>query len=122
MNRSKFENLTAWLFTITTIAAIFWISVSYMMGVYALKVLDSTELLIELSREAMVTILGVNLMKVVMNLFEHNNGGIFGTSIPVVKDTIKEDDADERTRVGMTHSDRKEDDADGFEPDNDPDC
>lgn len=121
MNKKLFEGLTAWLFTISVIAAIAWISISYLMGVYALKELENTDLLVELSKEAMITILGVNLMKMISNLFEHNNGWIFGTSIPVVKDTTKEDTADERTRVGIAYSDRKEDDVDGFESDNDSD-
>lgn len=108
MNRKRFESLTAWLFTVSVIAAITWISISYLMGVYALKELGNTDLLVELSKEAMVTILGVNLMKMISNLFEHNNGGIFGTSVPTVRDMI---DAGY-----FKENDREEDEADGFEP------
>lgn len=34
----------------------------------------------ELSREAVRTILGVGFLKVVENIFEHNNGKLFGQS------------------------------------------
>lgn len=111
MNKKRFESLTAWLFTITVIAAIGWISISYLMGIYALKELGNTDLLVELSKEAMITVLGVNLMKVIGNLFEHNNGGIFGTSVPTIRDMI---DAGY-----FKENDREEDEADGFESGND---
>lgn len=111
MNKKRFESLTAWLFTITVIAAIGWISISYLMGIYALKELGNTDLLVELSKEAMITVLGVNLMKVISNLFEHNNGGIFGTSVPTIRDM---------TDAGyFKENDGEEDEADGFESGND---
>jgi len=86
MSRKGFESLTAWLFTVSVVAAIGWITISYLMGIYALKAFGNTDLLTELSKEAMITILGVNLMKMITNLFEHNNGGIFGTSVPSIHD------------------------------------
>ena len=33
-----------------------------------------------LSQQAITTILGVNALKVVENIFEHNSGGLFGKS------------------------------------------
>lgn len=36
--------------------------------------------MVELSQQAISTILGVNVLKVVENIFEHNSGGIFGAS------------------------------------------
>lgn len=114
MNKKRFESLTAWLFTISVVAAIGWISISYLMGIYALKELGNTDLLVELSKEAMVTILGVNLMKMISNLFEHNNGGIFGTSVPTIRDMI---DAGY-----FKENDGEEDEADGFRSGDEVDC
>ena len=34
--------------------------------------------LAELSRQAVTTILGVNILKVAENIFEHNDGPVFG--------------------------------------------
>ena len=34
----------------------------------------------ELSEQAIETILGVNVLKVVGNIFEHNDSAVFGTS------------------------------------------
>jgi hypothetical protein len=33
---------------------------------------------VELSQQAITTILGVNVLKVVENIFEHNDGPVFG--------------------------------------------
>ena len=55
-----------------------WVSASYGIAVYATVRLGQPFPVAELSQQAITTILGVNALKVVENIFEHNNGGLFG--------------------------------------------
>ena len=45
-----------------------------------------------LSRPAIDTILGVTALKVVENIFEHNNGAVFGSSAPPASRTDADGD------------------------------
>ena len=56
--RVSAHSVTRILFVTTQIAALGWVSVSYLIAVYS--------------------ILGVNVLKVVENIFEHNDGPVFG--------------------------------------------
>lgn len=75
------KSVTRILFITTQIAAMGWVSVSYLIALYATVRLGQPFPVVELSQQAITTILGVNVLKVVENVFEHNDGGIFGTSI-----------------------------------------
>lgn len=75
------KSVTRLLFITTQIAALGWVSVSYLIALYATVRLGQPFPIVELSQQAITTILGVNVLKVVENVFEHNDGGIFGTSI-----------------------------------------
>lgn len=75
------KSVTRILFITTQIAALGWVSVSYLIALYATVRLGQPFPVVELSQQAITTILGVNVLKVVENVFEHNDGGIFGTSI-----------------------------------------
>lgn len=75
------KSVTRLLFITTQIAALGWVSVSYLIALYATVRLGQPFPVVELSQQAITTILGVNVLKVVENVFEHNDGGIFGTSI-----------------------------------------
>lgn len=75
------KSVTRLLFITTQIAALGWVSVSYLIALYATVRLGQPFPVVELSQHAITTILGVNVLKVVENVFEHNDGGIFGTSI-----------------------------------------
>lgn len=75
------KSVTRILFITTQIAALVWVSVSYLIALYATVRLGQPFPVVELSQQAITTILGVNVLKVVENVFEHNDGGIFGTSI-----------------------------------------
>ncbi len=77
---SKRKSVTRVLFYTTQIAALGWISISYLIAVYATVKLGQVFPVVELSGQAMGSILGVCVAKVVANLFEHNDGGLFGTS------------------------------------------
>ena len=73
---TKMRSVTRLLFVTTQVAALGWVSVSYIIAFYATVRLGVTDL----SGQAVTVILGVNIAKVVENIFEHNSGGIFGTS------------------------------------------
>ena len=70
--------MTKFLFAATQLAALGWVSVSYLIAVYATVRLAQPFPVVELSQQAITTILGVNVLKVVENIFEHNDGPIFG--------------------------------------------
>lgn len=73
-------SVTRLLFITTQLAALVWVSVSYLIAIYATVKLGQPFPVVELSQQAISTILGVNVLKVVENIFEHNSGGIFGAS------------------------------------------
>ncbi len=76
--RVKARSVTRILFITTQLAALAWVSVSYLIAIYATVKLAQPFPVVELSQQAITTILGVNVMKVVENIFEHNDGPIFG--------------------------------------------
>ncbi len=76
--RVKAKSVTRILFITTQLAALAWVSVSYLIAIYATVKLSQPFPVVELSQQAITTILGVNVMKVVENIFEHNDGPIFG--------------------------------------------
>ena len=76
--RVKAKSVTRILFMTTQLAALAWVSVSYLIAIYATVKLAQPFPVVELSQQAITTILGVNVMKVVENIFEHNDGPIFG--------------------------------------------
>ena len=78
MNRMK--SVTKLLFITTQLAALAWVSLSYLIALYATVRLGEAYPVVELSKQAITTILGVNVLKVVENIFEHNDGKILGTS------------------------------------------
>ncbi len=72
------RSVTQLLFVTTQLAALAWVSVSYVIAVYATVRLEQPFPVVELSQQAITTILGVNVLKVVENIFEHNDGPVFG--------------------------------------------
>ena len=72
------KSITRALFLTTQVAALGWVTVSYGIAVYATVRLGQPFPVAELSQQAITTILGVNALKVVENIFEHNDGGLFG--------------------------------------------
>ena len=77
----KNMGLTKALFFTTQVAALVWVSVSYVIAAYATIKYGEVFPVVDLSQQAIETILGVNIIKVAENIFEHNDGVIFGTSI-----------------------------------------
>ena len=72
------RSVTRLLFVTTQLAALAWVSVSYVIAVYAAVLMEHPFPVVELSQQAITTILGVNVLKVVENIFEHNEGPVFG--------------------------------------------
>lgn len=72
------KSVTRFLFLATQLAALGWVSVSYLIAIYATVRLQQPFPVVELSQQAITTILGVNVLKVVENIFEHNNGPVWG--------------------------------------------
>ena len=72
------KSVTRFLFIVSQVFAIIWVSVSYLIAVYATVKLGQPFPVVELSQQAITTILGVNVLKVVENIFEHNDGPVFG--------------------------------------------
>lgn len=79
--RFKSKSVTRFLFVATQLAALVWVSASYLIAIYATVKLEQPFPVVELSQQAITTILGVNVLKVVENIFEHNDGPLFGASI-----------------------------------------
>lgn len=78
--RERMQSITKILFITTQIAALAWVSISYIIAAYATIRLGQVFPVTELSQQAITTILGVNVLKVVENIFEHNDGALFGRS------------------------------------------
>lgn len=74
------KKVTHFLFITTQLAALAWVSISYLIALYATVRLGQVFPVVELSEQAIETILGVSILKVVGNIFEHNDGVVFGTS------------------------------------------
>ena len=74
------KSVTRALFVTTQIAALCWVTVSYLIAGYATVRLGQPYPVVELSQQAISTILGTAALKVLENIFEHNDGGLFGRS------------------------------------------
>lgn len=74
------RKVTNFLFITTQLAALAWVSISYLIALYATVQLGEVFPVAELSEQAIETILGVSVLKVVGNIFEHNDSVVFGKS------------------------------------------
>lgn len=74
------RSITRFLFVTAQVFAIVWVTWSYVIATYSTIVLMQPFPAEELSKEAVRTILGVGVLKVVENIFEHNDGKVFGQS------------------------------------------
>lgn len=77
---AKAKSVTRMLFLVIPFCALSWVYISYAIAIYSTVCLGQVYTMAELSEPAITTILGVVVVKVVGNLFEHNDGGIFGYS------------------------------------------
>lgn len=84
------KTVTRRLFVTTQTAALFWVSISYLIALYATVRLGQVFPVVELSEQAIKTILGVNFLKVAENIFEHNDSPVFGKSNEPEKKTKRD--------------------------------
>ena len=78
--RNIIRSITRFLFVTAQVFAIVWVSWSCAIATYSAMVLERPFPAEELSAEAVRTILGVGALKVLENIFEHNDGKVFGQS------------------------------------------
>ena len=76
----RFLRITRFLFVTTQVSALVWVTLSYLIALYATVRLGQPFPVETLSGQAIDTILGVTALKVVENIFEHNESGLFGQS------------------------------------------
>lgn len=74
------RSVTRLIFVTTQVSALAWVYISYAIAVYAAVRLGQVYTMAELSEPAIHTILGVGFLKVLENIFEHNNSPVFGHS------------------------------------------
>lgn len=74
------RGVTAFIYIATLIMSLIWITMTYIFAGYATFKLGQPLPVEELSSQALIATVGVVVAKTVANIFEHNNGGIFGTS------------------------------------------
>lgn len=79
-NRRPFMSITAFLFVTLQAAAILWVSASYAIAAYSTVKLGQPFPVETLSQQAIETLLGGIGLKVIANVFEHNDGFIWGHS------------------------------------------
>lgn len=78
--KAVLRSVTRLIFITTQISALVWVFTSYAIAVYSTVCLQQVYTMSELSEPAIKTILGVGFLKVLENIFEHNNGKVFGES------------------------------------------
>ena len=78
--RNIIRSITRFLFVTAQVFAIVWVSWSYAIATYSTIVLEQPFPAEEPSAEALRTILGVGALKLLENIFEHNDGKVFGQS------------------------------------------
>ena len=78
--RNLLRSVTRFLFVTTQVFALVWVTWSYAIATYSTVVLEQPFPVEALSDRAIITILGVSALKVVENIFEHNEGVVFGQS------------------------------------------
>lgn len=80
LSKKKFLSVTKVLFITTQIFALIWVTISYLIALYSTVYLGQVFPAIELSQQAINSVLGVSTLKVIENIFEHNDSKLFGTS------------------------------------------
>lgn len=80
LNRSKLASVTRLLFLAISLSALAWVFISYAIAIYATVHLQQVYTMAELSDPAIRLILCTLFGKILENLFEHNDGALFGHS------------------------------------------
>lgn len=80
LTKARLMQITRFIFVTTQISALIWVFTSYGIAIYSTIKLGQVYTMAELSEPAIHTILGVGFLKVLENIFEHNDGAVFGKS------------------------------------------
>lgn len=80
LTKTRLMQITRFIFVTTQISALIWVFTSYGIAIYSTIKLGQVYTMAELSEPAIHTILGVGFLKVLENIFEHNDGAVFGKS------------------------------------------
>lgn len=80
LTKTRLLQVTRFIFVTTQISALIWVFISYGIAIYSTIKLGQVYTMAELSEPAIHTILGVGFLKVLENIFEHNDGAVFGKS------------------------------------------
>lgn len=78
LTKARMIKITRLIFITTQISALIWVFTSYGIAIYAMIKLEQVYTMTELSEPAIRTLLGVGVLKVIENIFEHNNSPVFG--------------------------------------------
>lgn len=74
------KGITEFIYVVTMIAAIIWVSMSYVIAMYGTYHFGQVFPVETLSGQALIAILGVCISKTISNIFEHNDGVVWGES------------------------------------------
>ncbi len=85
------KSLTSFLFITTQVFALGWVSISYLMAAYSTLILGQPYPVETISQQAIESLLGISALKVLGNIFEHNDGGIFGQSNSTENSYLEDD-------------------------------
>lgn len=88
ITEARLRSVTRFLFITTQVCALVWVFISYGLAIYSTVWLGQVYTMAELSKPAIDALLGVTALKVLGNIFEHNDGVVFGKS---EKPTSEED-------------------------------
>ena len=88
LSAARLRSVTRFLFITTQVCALVWVFISYGLAIYSTVWLGQVYTMAELSKPAIDALLGVTALKVLGNIFEHNDGVVFGKS---EKPTSEED-------------------------------
>lgn len=86
------QTFTNLMYCLVIVASVIWISLSYLIGIYGVVVFGQVEPLIELSRDVVKCISVVLVTKTIGNIFEHNDGPVFGYSDSHTTNPTPDDD------------------------------
>ena len=87
LSAARLRSVTRLLFVSTQICALVWVFISYGLAIYSTVWLGQVYTMAELSKPAIDALLGVTALKVLGNIFEHNDGVVFGKSEKPVSDS-----------------------------------
>lgn len=80
ITEARLRSVTRFLFITTQVCALVWVFISYGIAVYSTVFLGQVYTMSELSKPAIDALLGITALKVLGNIFEHNDGTVFGKS------------------------------------------